>query len=261
MFTAKDVQTLLHVDRSTVYRMAESGRLPAIKIGRQWRFPADQFQAWLKQQSTDLPATADPASPLAAPLAPSVAAFPPEDFQALLPLDCVQLIQDTFADTIGTMLVITDMDGNPVTAVSNPCGLFALVSRFPDSVKLCVADWARMGAELDLEPKLIRSHLGLLGARAFIRVGTELKGMVVIGGIAPDTWPPAPEDVQVMARKFGLTADDFLPHVNEVFYLDAPQQTLALSVVQRVATIVTHIITERIILVSKLNSIAELVNS
>ena len=37
MLTAKDMQALLHVDRSTIYRMAESGRLPAIKVGRQWR--------------------------------------------------------------------------------------------------------------------------------------------------------------------------------------------------------------------------------
>lgn len=37
--TARDVQDLIRVDRSTIYRMAESGRLPAIKVGRQWRFP------------------------------------------------------------------------------------------------------------------------------------------------------------------------------------------------------------------------------
>ncbi|MCA9925804.1 MAG: helix-turn-helix domain-containing protein, partial [Anaerolineales bacterium] len=40
MLTAKDIQALLQVDRSTVYRMAEAGRIPAIKVGRQWRFPA-----------------------------------------------------------------------------------------------------------------------------------------------------------------------------------------------------------------------------
>ena len=45
--TARDVQELIRVDRSTIYRMAESGRLPAIKVGRQWRFPADAVHAWL----------------------------------------------------------------------------------------------------------------------------------------------------------------------------------------------------------------------
>ena len=37
--TAKDLQDLIRVDKSTIYRMAEDGRLPAVKVGRQWRFP------------------------------------------------------------------------------------------------------------------------------------------------------------------------------------------------------------------------------
>ena len=38
--TTREMQDLINVDRSTVYRMAEDGRLPGIKVGRQWRFPA-----------------------------------------------------------------------------------------------------------------------------------------------------------------------------------------------------------------------------
>ena len=47
LLTTKDLQALIHVDKSTIYRMAEDGRLPAIKVGRQWRFPADGIQALL----------------------------------------------------------------------------------------------------------------------------------------------------------------------------------------------------------------------
>ena len=50
MLTAKEVQDLLQVDRSTIYRMAEAGRLPAIKVGKQWRFPADQINNWFQNQ-------------------------------------------------------------------------------------------------------------------------------------------------------------------------------------------------------------------
>ena len=46
----------------------------------------------------------------------------------MLPLDCVQLIQDSHADLLGVMLAITDLEGNPVTRPSNPCGLFAEIS-------------------------------------------------------------------------------------------------------------------------------------
>ena len=43
--TSQEMQDLINVDRSTVYRMAEDGRLPAVKVGRQWRFPADRVAA------------------------------------------------------------------------------------------------------------------------------------------------------------------------------------------------------------------------
>jgi excisionase family DNA binding protein len=35
MLTAQQVQDLLDVDASTIYRMAGDGRLPAVRIGRQ----------------------------------------------------------------------------------------------------------------------------------------------------------------------------------------------------------------------------------
>ena len=43
MLTAREVQDLLQVDRSTIYRMAEDGRLPAVKVGKQWRFPPEEI--------------------------------------------------------------------------------------------------------------------------------------------------------------------------------------------------------------------------
>lgn len=36
--TASDVAALLRVDLDTVYREARLGRLPCIRVGRQWRF-------------------------------------------------------------------------------------------------------------------------------------------------------------------------------------------------------------------------------
>ena len=47
---AEQVRQMLGVDRSTVYRMAENGQLPAMKIGRQWRFPVDQIGRLLHTQ-------------------------------------------------------------------------------------------------------------------------------------------------------------------------------------------------------------------
>jgi excisionase family DNA binding protein len=47
LLTASELQHLFDLDRSTIYRMAGDGRLPAVKIGRQWRFPADAIRRLL----------------------------------------------------------------------------------------------------------------------------------------------------------------------------------------------------------------------
>jgi excisionase family DNA binding protein len=39
--TTRQVQNILQVDRITIYRMLQDGRLKGVKIGQQWRFPAE----------------------------------------------------------------------------------------------------------------------------------------------------------------------------------------------------------------------------
>lgn len=248
MLTAKDMQALLQVDRSTIYRMVDAGRLPAIKVGKQWRFPSDQVEQWLQRQAGK---SRPPAQPAPAQVNQSTLA-------ELLPLECVQLIQDTFAETLEVMLVITDLEGHPITDISNPCGLFKAISRVPDALEKCMESWRNLAVAIDLEPKFMPSHLGLLCARAMIRVGPELKGMVVAGGIAPETWPPEPDKLEAMAEVFGVKPETLTEHLTEIFYLDSAAQAKILSLLQRIANIVAHIVNERNVLMGKLDTIAEL---
>ena len=257
MLTAKDVQDLLQVDRSTVYRMAEAGRLPAIKVGKQWRFPAAQIEEWVTtQMSTPVPTTAVMPAPVQSQSqAQSNGNLGLAD---LLPLQCVQLIQDSHADLLGVMLVITDMQGVPITEPSRPCGLFETINKKPDAVQRCISSWHDLGQALTIEPAFHTSHLGLLCARGLIRVGTELQGMVVAGCIAPDEWPPSEEDLQRMAAEFGIAPTSLKPRLHEVFHLDEEQKKSVLSTVQKVADIVAHIVNERQELVGRLETIAGL---
>ncbi len=48
LLTTKQVQTLLRVDRTTIYRMVEAGQLPAIRVGKQWRFAPADVDHWLQ---------------------------------------------------------------------------------------------------------------------------------------------------------------------------------------------------------------------
>lgn len=244
MLTAKDMQNRLQVDRSTIYRMAEAGQIPAVKVGKQWRFPAQQIETWLGNPALSRSKTTPQQEGT--------------ELTTLLPLECVQLIQDTFADLLGVTMLITDMEGQPVTSVSNPCGLFNLIRETPEAWQLCVDNWRALAHKIDLEPKYIQSHLGLLCTRAMVRVGTELKGMVMAGFIAPEQWPPTAEQINKMAAELHLDADVLTQHLQAVCYLQSEKREQVQQFIQRIANIVAHIVDERQHLTSRLAAIADL---
>lgn len=49
LMTVKDVATYLSVTERTVYRLVKDHRLPAYKVGGQWRFKADMIESWMQK--------------------------------------------------------------------------------------------------------------------------------------------------------------------------------------------------------------------
>ena len=45
LLSVRDVAQYLKLNEQTVYRMAREGKLPATKIGRQWRFSGRMIEA------------------------------------------------------------------------------------------------------------------------------------------------------------------------------------------------------------------------
>ena len=248
MLTTKDLQQLLHVDRSTIYRMAESGKLPGVKVGRQWRFPADRINQWLEDRNMR------PAGNSSAP----ALGLNGNGLSALLPPEYISSIGDLFGEMLGVMVVVTDMDGAPLAEPSNQCGLFKLISEQPGAVEQCVAGWRGLAQDLDLAPRFAPSHLGLLCARSYLRVGTELKGIILAGGIAPGRWPPSTSEIGQISAEFGIDTDLVAEHIDEVFHLDADARQGVLDLLPRLARFLSEVTNERKQLLSKLDAIAEL---
>jgi excisionase family DNA binding protein len=48
--TTDEVLAYLQVNLRTVYRLIEAGKLPAVRVGRQWRFRRRDVDAWLDSQ-------------------------------------------------------------------------------------------------------------------------------------------------------------------------------------------------------------------
>src|SRR5476649_893223 len=46
--TTEEVLEYLQVNLRTVYRLIKAGRIPAVRVGRQWRFRKRDIDAWLE---------------------------------------------------------------------------------------------------------------------------------------------------------------------------------------------------------------------
>lgn len=162
---AEEVSRVLGVDRSTVYRMAESGRLPALKVGGQWRFSAEQIAGLIEAQSAEISTNTA------------------RGRRALLPaLQHVLPLIELAAELLGVMMVLTDMAGEPITEVLNPCPWFSEQSDDPVLMAKCLADWRQLADDPDFEVRFRTGPLGFDCARAFVRLGPLLIGMLVAGG-------------------------------------------------------------------------------
>jgi excisionase family DNA binding protein len=64
--TTEEVLEYLQVNLRTVYRLIKAGKIPAVRVGRQWRFRKRDIDAWLDSQRPrggSRPAPAAPARP------------------------------------------------------------------------------------------------------------------------------------------------------------------------------------------------------
>jgi excisionase family DNA binding protein len=48
--TTEEVLNCLKVNPRTIYRLIRSGELPAVRIGRQWRFRRSDLDEWIARQ-------------------------------------------------------------------------------------------------------------------------------------------------------------------------------------------------------------------
>jgi excisionase family DNA binding protein len=48
--TTEEVLAYLKITPRTIYRLIRNGELPAVRVGRQWRFRRRDLDAWLERQ-------------------------------------------------------------------------------------------------------------------------------------------------------------------------------------------------------------------
>jgi excisionase family DNA binding protein len=105
--TTEEVLEYLQVNLRTVYRLIKAGKIPAVRVGRQWRFRKRDIDAWLDSQrprGATRPAAAAP-PPATAPVRPAPAR------PRVLVVDDEASIRDLLAKTLA--LAEYDVDVAP----------------------------------------------------------------------------------------------------------------------------------------------------
>jgi excisionase family DNA binding protein len=92
--TTEEVLDYLQVNLRTVYRLIKAGKIPAVRVGRQWRVRKRDIDAWLESQRPR--ATRGAATTPARPTAPAASAGRPR----VLVVDDEATIRDLLSKTL-----------------------------------------------------------------------------------------------------------------------------------------------------------------
>jgi excisionase family DNA binding protein len=247
LLTAKQLQDLLRVDRITIYRMLNDGRLRGFKVGGQWRFPRREIETWLQQQQAGRNRTF-------APLLQAAGAGPSSH---VLPMTCIQAIQAVCAEALDVAVVTTGLDGTPLASVSNSCSFCNLILSHERGRQRCAESW-RQQAGGQVRP----CHAGLL----CVSVPVAVRGQPVaitaacqFTTLGPSGAEPAQQpDVRELAANLQLVEAELQAAMSSVRRIRVNDLDRVSRLLRRVADTFSEIGQERLNLLGRLEKIAEM---
>jgi excisionase family DNA binding protein len=240
LLTTKQLQDLLKIDRITVYRMLNDGRLKGVKIANQWRFAESEIDRLLGVEITEEPNQVE-----------SI-----QDF----PADCVKEIQDIFAGIIGIGAVTVTLQGSTLTqpTFSNPFCRMILSSE--SGRKACQDSWRKIALKATGDPGFQICHAGLCYQRAPIQASNGQAAWLIAGQYYLNSQDHQKENerVEQLAEKHHLPVNDLKEAARKIPVLKKYQQQQVAEWTPKVAGTVESILCERNDLVSRLQRISEL---
>jgi excisionase family DNA binding protein len=240
LLTTREVQSFLHVDRITVYRMLRDGRLKGVKIGQQWRFPSREVDRLLSGEMA------------------AEAGQPETDGN--FPAHCVQAIQDLFADVSQVGAHVINLQGELLTQPSHPCSFCQALSACPAGRTACRASWKEFAFSGIDGNKFFTCHAGLHYVGASIIEKGQSIGLFLVG---PFYWQPAEpheesERLHRLAGTYDLDLEALQQVAQAIPVITAQQQAQVEAWPFTAARAVQSILVERTGFVDRLQQIANL---
>lgn len=237
--TARQVQEILNVDRTTIYRMLKDGRLKGVKVGKHWRFPERFLHNMLSQ---------DRASSL----------LDSEHFNSGLPVHCVQSIQDVFAEVVEVGALTADKEGKLISEISNTCEFCRIILDSPLGLQACISSWRKLALQKGAAPVFQPCHAGLLYARARIEVGDELMAILVAGQFYAEKPSPSEEQARIekLSKSYQINLTTLQQAAKEIPVLEKKRILKISGWLEKVAASFQQIGAERGELIGRLRQIA-----
>lgn len=244
LLTTKQMQDLLKVDRITVYRMLNDGRLKGIKIGNQWRFPQAEIDRILGEEKGAPEAEGGEDNGLA-------------DF----PSNCVQDIQEIFAGIIGIGAITVTLRGDPLTEATYSNPFCKLIQSSPSGMQACEASWRKIALHTTGEPAFQICHAGMCYKRSIINLENDQPAAWLVAGqfyVTPPDREKESERFEQLAIKYNLPLSKLKEAASKIPVLNRAQQEQVEEWTPKVAGSIHSVLCERADLVNRLERIAEI---
>jgi excisionase family DNA binding protein len=246
LLTTKQLQELLQVDRVTIYRMLNDGRLQGFKVGGQWRFSRRDIDTWLQEQQSKTKGIS----------APPPADVTLEPTSQVLPLSCVQAMQDVCAEALDIAMVTVDLQGFPLTSISNSSDFCKLILSTEKGRQRCAATWRQIG---NGQPHTC--HAGLLCISAAIEVNSQTVAITVgcqfIAASAEGVEGRWQTQLPDLAADLGLPEGELEAAAVSVRVVPTDDLSRISQLIHRIADTFSEFGQERLNLISRLQHIAE----
>ncbi len=242
LLTTKQLQDLLKIDRVTVYRMLNSGRLRGVKIGNQWRFPQSEIDRLLGESPPD-----------------TLTEDVPSEVLTDFPSECVSKVQDIFAGILGIGAVTVTLQGELLTEVTFCNPFCRMMISSPTGKKACQESWRKMTQKTGKQPPFMTCHAGLNYLRAPIVFDEKPTAWLIAGQFVVQSAERSQEErIRLIAEKHGLSANEVAAAASKIPVLKQSQLSQVQEWTPKVAATVQSILCERSGFMDRLQQISEL---
>ncbi len=241
LLTSRQVQNILKVDRITVYRMLQDGRLKGVKIGQQWRFYQRDVEHLLgNEAASEIPAQTQ--------------------LSLSFPTHCVETIQGLFSDVSQISALVVDAEGEPLTEITHACAFCDALLQSTGGSVACRAAWRNIAQQAKTGSKFFTCHAGIQYLAAPIQDGSTQVGYFLAGQFR---WQPPEErqeaeNLRRLSSSYSIPLDQLAQAGQSVTIIPAEEHISIESWPISAARAIQSILHERTGFMARLQQIADL---